>query len=161
MKNLIKTLVVVLMAFNSALVTAETAKDIENWYRGYASHWFNADVDINAVAHYYASPFYYLGASGPALDTEDTMKDSLKSYAETWKKDGWTGARLLKVEAKILNESSAMILTEWDIHGADGRSIIGCARAPWTYLAAKTKEGWKLALEIEIGCGQGLSLSNK
>ncbi|MCF7982267.1 MAG: hypothetical protein K9K86_09805 [Pseudomonadales bacterium] len=160
MKKLISILVVVFVAIQCTLVIADTGEEVENWYRSYAVHWFNADVDIETVAQYYASPFYYLGATGPALDTENTMKDSLKSYVKTWKKEGWTGARLLNVEARMLNEKSAMILTEWDIHAADGSSIIGCSRAPWTYLAAKTQEGWKLALEIEIGCGQGLTLTN-
>lgn len=156
MKILIKLLVIAIVFLTVSSARAETSKDIEDWYRGYAAHWLNADVDVKAVSTYYASPFYYLGATGPALDTSESINDSLTSYAEAWKKDGWSGARLLDVKAKILNESSAMILTEWDIHAMDGSSIIGCARAPWTYLATKTKDGWKLALEIEIGCGQGL-----
>jgi hypothetical protein len=158
MKEQVKILVLVSMLLPAIAATADTAKEVEDWYRGYAGHWFDADVDIDAVTKYYASPFYYLGSTGPLLDTDETMKASLTSYAETWAKDGWSGARLLRVKAKILNESSAMILTEWDIHAADGSSIIGCARAPWTYLATKTKEGWKFALEVEIACGQGLVL---
>ena len=158
MKEQIKILLFVSMLLTAITATADTVKEVTDWYKEYASHWFDADVDIDAVTPYYASHFYYLGSTGPLLDTDETLKASLTSYAETWMHDGWSGARLLQVKVKMLNESSAMILTEWDIHASDGSSIIGCDRAPWTYLATKTTEGWKFVLEVEIACDQGLEL---
>lgn len=133
--------------------------EVEAWYRSYAEMWVNANPDIPKVTDYYAPTFYYLAGDGPLLDTRDTLRASLQQYAEDWKKIGWTGARLLKVDVTMLNASSALINTEWDIHDADGQSIIGCDNAPWTYLASKKNGEWKLTLEIEIECGRGLNLN--
>jgi len=134
-------------------------KEVVEWYKSYAAHWLEAGIEEEKVANYYASPFYYLSATGPALDDKDSMVKALADYEKAWLDQGWTGSRLLSVKVKVLNDSSAMIMTEWDIHNARGDSIIGCSNAPWTYMAAKTKEGWKLALEVEIACGQGLSIT--
>lgn len=133
-------------------------QEVVAWYKSYAAHWLEAGIDEEEVATFYASPFYYLSATGPALDTKETMVSAMASYEKNWLDDGWTGSRLISVKAKILNNSTAMIMTEWDIHNAKGESIIGCAKAPWTYMATKTKQGWKLALEVEIACGQGIVL---
>lgn len=160
MIHLIRIVGAVVLVLFGSYTRAEPEQEVELWYRSYAAHWFGAEVDIDAVAKFYASPFYYLSAKGPLLDTGDTMKGSLESYAQTWKNDGWAGAKLLDIEVRMLNESSAMILTEWDIYRADGSSVIDCPRAPWTYLAAKTEAGWKLTLEIEIDCNQKIVLGS-
>lgn len=133
--------------------------EVEQWYRDYAADWLDGDIDTVAVSAFYASPFYYLAGDGPLLDDSETQQASLRAYADNWEKDGWTGARLLSVDVKMLNASSAMIMTEWDIHDANGNTIIGCERAPWTYLASKSHGQWKLTLEIEIACGQGIAIS--
>lgn len=173
MKNLLKiialTSVLLLSGCVSAKVTtpnedkvsevislSSTEKEVEAWYRSYARYWYNADVNIEEVSTFYASPFYYLAGDGPLIDTSETQKATLKTYASDWIKLGWSGSRLLKLNVKILNESSAMILTEWDIHNAKGESVIGCNKAPWTYLASKVDGRWALTLEIEIACGQGI-----
>ena len=71
---------------------------------------------------------------------------------------GWVGSKLISLKVKKLNDSSAIILTEWDIYDKNGNSLIGCSKAPWTYLAAKTDEGWKFTLEIEQACDRRLSI---
>jgi hypothetical protein len=137
-----------------SLSTAE--KEVEAWYRSYASYWYNADVNIEKVSKFYASPFYYLAGDGPLIDTTETQKAALKTYVSDWGMLGWTGSRLLNINVKILNENSAMILTEWDIYNEKGETIIGCDKAPWTYLASRTNGRWALTMEIEIECGQGI-----
>lgn len=152
----------VVQAQEKVVQTAPSAAEleVEDWYRSYAADWLDADIDPVAVSNYYASPFYYLAGDGPLLDTSETQQASLQTYADDWKKEGWAGARLLDVDVKILNASSAMIMTEWDIHDTEGNTIIGCERAPWTYLVSKSDGEWKLTLEIEIACGQGIELSD-
>lgn len=138
---------------------APEQREVEEWYRSYAADWLDGNIDPVAVSGFYASPFYYLAGDGPLLDNAETQQASLQAYADNWKKDGWTGARLLSVDVKMLNASSAMIMTQWDIHDANGNTVIGCERAPWTYLASKSDGQWKLTLEIEIACGHGIVIS--
>lgn len=134
------------------LSRADTETEVGEWYKSYAAHWLDANVDVDKVVDYYASPFYYLASTGPILDDHKSMKASLTAYAEKWKKDGWSGAELLSMNVEPLNSSSAMIHTEWNIFREDGSSVIGCERAPWTYLVSKVESGWQLTLEIENDC---------
>ncbi|WP_339672472.1 hypothetical protein [Dasania marina] len=138
--------------FSYALSDINTEQEVTQWYQSYADHWKNAKVDVSKVSHYYASPYYYLSTEGPLVDNTETMKASLQSYADNWQKEGWSGAKLLSLRVDMLNKSSAMIFTVWDIYRQDGSSVINCPQAPFTYLAAKTENGWKLTLEIENAC---------
>lgn len=173
MKNLLKMIALTSVFLLSGIVSAKVTTQIENkvnevasfsstkseveaWYRSYASYWYNTDVNIEKVSKYYASPFYYLAGDGPLIDTIETQKASLKTFVSDWIKLGWTGSRLLNIDVKILNASSAIILTEWDIYNEQGETIIGCNKAPVTYLASKIDGRWMFTLEIEIECGQGI-----
>jgi len=146
------------VAISISINAAANESEIRDWYQNYANHWLKANPDINQVAKFYASPFYYLSGEGPSVDSSETMRKALKEYANTWKQQGWVGSKLISLKVKKLNDSSAIILTEWDIYDKNGNSLIGCSKAPWTYLAAKTDEGWKFTLEIEQACDRRLSI---
>lgn len=150
---------ILLMSLNvSAKEEASVESEIESWYQSYADHWLTANPEIDKVVQFYASPFYYLSGDGPAVDNTESMSKSLHEYASTWKKQGWAGSKLYSIKVKQLNSASAIIQTEWDIFNGKGESLIGCKKAPWTYLVAKTEAGWKFALEIEQACDSRLSL---
>jgi hypothetical protein len=46
---------------------AESAADIEAWYKSYAPLWAKSDVDLDAVETYYAKPGYVVGLDGAVL----------------------------------------------------------------------------------------------
>jgi hypothetical protein len=148
-----KTLVVVLtfvMALAGSAV-ADTAEDIVAWYKVYAQLWDKADVNIDAVERYYAVPGYFVGSDGAlAAPTAEAHKSTMVAFVDGLKQKGWAGSKLLSVRANVLNPSAAFVETEWTDYATDGTPLEGCKVALYTYLAAKTTEGWKF-LSAHVG----------
>ena len=148
----IRLVSVIVLFVGAELSSADMESEVAEWYKSYAELWSDVNVDIDDVVNYYASPFYYLASTGPILDDHNSIKSTLTGFADNWRKDGWSGSELLSIKVQPLNKSSAMIHTEWNVFRADGSSVVGCERAPWTYLVSKAESGWKLTLEIENDC---------
>jgi hypothetical protein len=109
MRKLLVALSLVLATVGSS--AAETAEEIVAWYNGCSQLWRDANnVDIDAVAGYFASPRYAVGADGVAqlLATKEMNRARQAAGVENLK------------------------------------------QRVWTYLAAKTKDGWKF-LSAHIG----------
>ncbi len=136
-----------LVAFSLLLVvagstTAETAEEIVAWYKGYVQLWHRADVDIDAIAAYYAVPRYVLRADGAQLvATAELERSRLVAFVESLKQQKWARSEV-QVKASMLNPSAAFIEAEWTNFTTDGTPP-RCRVTPFTYLAARTKEGWK------------------
>lgn len=130
---------------------ADTAEEIVAWYQSYAQLWNKADVDIDAVERYYAIPGYFVGLDGalPA-STAEAHRSIMAAFVESLKQKRWAGSKLLNVRANVLNPSAAFLETEWTDYATDGTPLEGCKIALYTYLAAKTTEGWKF-LSAHVG----------
>lgn len=138
-----------LVAFSLVLViagssAAETAEEIVAWYKGYVQLWHDANVDIDAVAAYFAVPSYFVGPDGAQLvATKEMSRSRLVAIVERLKQQKWARSEV-QVKASMLNPGAALIEAEWtSYYTTDGTPPGGCRVRPFTYLAAKTKEGWK------------------
>jgi hypothetical protein len=130
---------------------AETAEEIVAWYNGYAQLWRDANnVDFDAMAGYFAAPRYNVGADGVAqlVATKEMNRARLVAGIENMKQrsGGWSRSEGRATKAQMLNPGVALIETEWTSYTTDGKivPIGGCQVGLFTYLAAKTKEGWKV-----------------
>ena len=143
MRKLFVALLLVFLMVSSA--AAETAEELVAWYKGYAQLWRDtANINIDAVENYYAVPLYWARPDGPqVMVTTETRRSVVAAYIEAGKQRGITRAELQQVNATVLNPAAALIEAEWAAYGRDG-NLIGDCKTTWTYLAAKTKEGWKL-----------------
>ncbi len=138
-----------LVAFSLVLVTAgssaaETAEEIVAWYKGYVQLWNGANIDVDAVAAYFAVPSYFVAADGAqVVATKEMSRSRLVALVESRKQRGVARSEV-QVKASMLNPSAALIEAEWTSYTTAGTTPPGgCRVAPFTYLAAKTKEGWK------------------
>jgi hypothetical protein len=127
---------------------AETAEEIVAWYNGYAQLWRDANTfDIDAAAGYFASPRYNVGADGVAqlVATKEMNRSRLVGVVENLKQrpGGWARSEGRAIKAQMLNPGVALIETEWTSYTTDGKPFGNCRVTLFTYLAAKTKEGWK------------------
>jgi uncharacterized NTF2-like protein DUF6841 len=140
-----------LLALSLVLATvgsgaAETAEEIVAWHRGYVQLWQDANVDIDAVAAYYAVPSYFVGPDGVAqlVATKEMIRSRMVATVERLKQQKWPRSEV-QVKASMLNPGAALIEAEWtNYYTTDGTPPGGCRVRPFYYLAAKTKEGWKV-----------------
>mgnify|MGYP001614582645 CR=1 FL=1 len=152
MRTLLVALSLVLATAGSS--AAETAEEIVAWYNGYIQLWRDANnVDIDAMAGYFAAPRYAVGADGVAqlLATKEMNRARLVAGVENLKKRGWARSEA-RAKAQMLNSGVALIETEWTSYDSDGKPIGACRPTAglFSYLAAKTKEGWKI-LSSHVG----------
>jgi NTF2-like protein (DUF6841) len=151
MKNFALTFACLMMVANPA--AAETAGEIEAWYRTYAPLWEQTDVDLDVVERFYAHPGYFAPMNGAVLaPTVEAHKAQFVAAIAGWKQKGWTGSKLLDVKATMLNPSTALIEADWTLFGLNGTPLDGCRVQPYTYLAAKTEDGWKFLSIHPVAC---------
>jgi ketosteroid isomerase-like protein len=135
-------------------VFADTADDVVAWYRRYAELWNTANVDVDAVAHYYAIPSYLVDSHGVVqlIRTAEAFRSNMAASVASSKHMGWAGGKVLTVKAHVLNPGAAFVESEWTNFGADGTPLVGCQAARLTYLAAKTTDGWKFVSAHDGPC---------
>ena len=127
---------------------AETAEEIMFWYNGYARLWRDPNTfDVDAAAGYFASPRYNVGPDGVAqlVATKETSRSNIAAFVERLKErpGGWARSEGHAVTVQMLNSGAALIETEWTSYTMDGKPFGNCRIRLDTYLAARTKEGWK------------------
>ena len=125
---------------------AETAEEVVAWYKGYAQLWHDYNnFDIDAVTAYYGVPRWTVGADGVAqlVATKEMERARLVAMVESSKQRGVARAEVVRAKAQMLNPGAALIEVEWTAYTTDGSPFGDCKVRLWTYLAAKTKEGWK------------------
>jgi hypothetical protein len=143
MRKLLLALSLVLATVGSS--AAETAEEIVAWYNGYSLLWRDPNnLDFDAMAGYFAAPRYAVGADGVAqlLATKEVNRSRLVALVENMKQRGWARSEV-RTKAQMLNPGVALIESEWTSSTTDGRPLGDCRTTLTTYLAAKTKEGWK------------------
>jgi hypothetical protein len=135
-------------------VFADTADDVVAWYRRYAELWNTTNVDVAAVAHYYAIPSYMVDSHGVVqlIPTAEAFRSTMAAYVDSSKHRGWAGGKVLTVKAHVLNPGAAFVESEWTNFGTDGTPLIGCQVESFTYLAAKTTDGWKFLSSHDSPC---------
>ena len=145
-----------LVAFSLVLViagssAAETAEEIVAWFKGYVQLWHAGNVDVDAAAAYFAEPSYSEGPDGAQLvATKEMRRSRLVAQVERLKQEKRTLGEV-QVKASMLNPGAALIEAELtSYYTTDPTPPGGCRVRPFTYLAAKTKEGWKF-LSAHVG----------
>jgi len=148
-KLLVAFSLVLLIAGSSA---AETAEEIVAWHKGYVQLWHDANVDIDAVAAHFAVPSYSVGPDGVTqlVATKEMIRSRMVATVERLKQQKWVRGEV-QVKASMLNPGAALIEAEWtNYYTTDATPPGGCRVRSFFYLAAKTKEGWKL-LSSQLG----------
>jgi hypothetical protein len=146
MRKLLISLFLVFATVGSS--AAETAEEIVSWYNGYAQLWRDPNTfDIDAAAAYFASPRYNVGPDGVAqlVATKEMSRSNVAAFVERLKQrpGGWARSEGRAIRAQMLNSGAALIETEWTSYTTDGKPFGNCRVRLDTYLAARTKEGWK------------------
>jgi hypothetical protein len=77
--------------------------------------------------------------------TKEMNRSRLVGVVENLKQrpGGWARSEGRAIKAQMLNPGVALIETEWTSYTTDGKPFGNCRVTLFTYLAAKTKEGWK------------------
>ena len=141
MRKLLVALSLVLVTAGSS--AAETAEEIVAWYKRYVQLWHHANIDVDAVTAYYAVPRWAVGADGAQLMATKEMNTSrVVALIESLKQQKWARSEV-QVKASMWNPNAAFIEAEWTNYTTDGTPP-RCRVSLFTYVAAKTKEGWKM-----------------
>ena len=143
MRKLLVAISLVLLTAGSG--AAETAEEIVAWHKGYMQLWHDANVDIDALAAHFAVPGYFVGADGAQVaTTKEMIRSRMVAAVERLKQQKWTRSEV-QVKASMLNPAAALIEAEWtNSYTTEATPPGGCRVRPFYYLAAKTKEGWKI-----------------
>ncbi len=141
------SLVTLLIAFVAPTAAAETAEDLDSWFRdGYAAlyaenSWEHADE----FAQYIADVITTRSDDGLVEgDVNSFVVDSL----EEWRSEGWLGTDVAELDTKLLNATTAVFDIKWRDRNGDGSTEYECG---W-YVADKVSGKWLLSQYIAMSC---------
>ncbi len=136
-----------LIAFVAPIASAETAEDLDGWFRdGYAAlyaenSWEHADEFAQYIADVIATRTDDGLVEG---DVDSFVVDSL----EEWRSEGWLGTDVAELDTKLLNATTAVFDIKWLDRNADGSTANECG---W-YIADKIDAKWLLSQYISMSC---------
>ena len=138
---------ILLVAFTSFPAAADTAEDLDSWFReGYAAlyvedSWEHADE----FAQYFAPIIWDRSDDGLV---ESDVNGFVIDLLDGWRDDGWLGTDIAKLDTKLLNATTAVFDVKWMDRIADGSTAYECG---W-YLADKVEGKWLLSQWIATEC---------
>ena len=141
------TWMLLLFALAAAPASAETAEDLDKWFRdGYAALYTeNAWDRAGEFAQYFADVIEYRSDDGLArTDVTGFVVDSL----EEWRSEGWLGTDVAELDTTLLNATTAVFDVRWRDRNDDGSTEDSCG---W-YVADKTAGKWLLSQYIAMAC---------
>ncbi len=136
-----------LIALVALPASADTAEDLDKWFRdGYAAlyvedSWEHADE----FAQYFADVIAFRSDDGL---TESDINGFVVDSLEVWRSDGWVGTDVQELDTKLLNASTAVFDIKWRDRNVDGSTANECG---W-YLADKSDGKWLLSQYIVMSC---------
>ena len=145
MKNPSWTLL--LLAITSMPASAETAEDLDQWFRdGYAALYVeNAWDHADEFAQYFADEITYRSDNGLVISNVDGfVVDAL----EEWRSEGWLGTDVAELDTKLLNATTAVFDIKWHDRNDDGSTAYECG---W-YFADRVDGKWLLSQYIAMAC---------
>jgi hypothetical protein len=77
------------------------------------------------------------------MSTAEAFRSTQAAFVGNAKQLGWAGGKLLSVKAHVLNPGAAFVEAEWTNYGVNGTLLVACKGELDTYIAIKTKDGWK------------------
>ena len=131
----------------AAPASAETAEDLDNWFRGgYAALYTeNAWDRAGEFAQYFADVIEYRSDDGLVrTDVTGFVVDSL----DVWRSEGWLGTDVAELDTRLLNATTAVFDVRWRDRNDDGSTEDSCG---W-YVADKTAGKWLLSQYIAMAC---------
>ena len=136
-----------LIAFLAPPAAAETAEDLDTWFReGYAALYEkNAWDHADDFAQYIADVITTRSDDGLSESAADSF---LVDYLEEWRSEGWLGSDVEELDTKLLNATTAVFDIKWLDRNADGSTENDCA---W-YVADKIDGKWLLSQYITMSC---------
>ena len=136
-----------LLAFVALPASADTAEDLDTWFRdGYAALYVEDSWD-------HADEFAQYIAEVITTRTDDGLVESdvnrfVVDLLEEWRSGGWLGSDVQELDTKLLNASTAVFDIKWRDRNADGSTENECG---W-YLADKIDGKWLLSQYITMSC---------
>lgn len=138
-----------LFAFLALPASAETAEDLDKWFRdGYAAlyaenSWEHADE----FAQYFADVIMVRSNNG--LSKSDVNGFVVESLEE-WRSEGWLGTDVAELDTTLLNATTAVFDIKWLDRNDDGSTAYECG---W-YFADKIDGKWLLSQYISMSCAE-------
>ena len=130
-----------------ALFDIETGA--EQWYRAnLAGPILDKGAFIDAVSACYQPGFTYVDLEGEIpLTTESKVNEFIQGFSD-WldESPGWN-ADLVEVQTQALNEFGCLLVAEYRLTNADGRSVAEGDTVQYFYVLAKKADGFKVISE--------------
>jgi len=143
-----KTLWISVLAAIAAMpAAAETAEDLDQWFRdGYAALYVKDAWDrADEFRQYIAPEIAVRSDEGLAVtDVNGFVIDSL----EPWRSEGWLGTDVAALDTSLLNATTAVFDVKWLDRNDDGSTELSCG---W-YVADKVEGKWLLSQYISMVC---------
>jgi hypothetical protein len=141
------SLSIVLTTFIAVPAFADTAEDLDTWFRdGYAALYFeNAWDRADEFAQYFTDEIAYRSDEG--LTTSD-VKGFVLDSLDVWRDGGWQGTDVANLETRLLNATTAVFDIKWHDRNTDGSTSYECG---W-YIADKVDGQWLLSQYIAMEC---------
>ena len=137
----------ILIAFVALTASAETAEDLDRWFRdGYAALYVeNSWEHADEFAQYFADVITTRSDNGLVEgDVNSFVVDSLA----VWRSEGWLGTDVAELDTKLLNATTAVFDVRWRDRNDDGSTAYECG---W-YIADKSDGKWLLSQYIAMSC---------
>ncbi len=141
------TCVALLTALIAMPASADTAEDLDKWFRdGYAALYAeNAWDHADEFAQYFADEIAFRSDDGLSVtDVNGFVVDSI----DGWRSDGWLGTDVAALETRLLNASTAVFDIKWHDRNDDGSTAFECG---W-YFADKVDGQWLLSQYVSMAC---------
>ncbi|MEM7504817.1 MAG: hypothetical protein AAF417_22495 [Pseudomonadota bacterium] len=139
--------VVLLLFFVPLPASADTAEDLDKWFRdGYAALYAKDAWDRSSeFAQYFADEIAYRSDEGlDVVDVNEFVVDSL----DEWRSQGWLATDVAKLDTGLLNATTALFAVKWSDRNDDGSTELSCG---W-YIADKIRGEWLLSQYIAMAC---------
>jgi hypothetical protein len=136
-----------LLALVALPASAETAEDLDTWFRdGYAALYVEDSWD-------HADEFaQYIAEEITTRTEEGVFKSDVNGFVveslDEWRSEGWLGTDVEELDTTLLNASTAVFEIKWLDRNADGSTANECG---W-YLADKVDGKWLLSQYITMSC---------
>ena len=153
--NSIVTSALALALFNAvpALADNQLAAEVRAWYDKHFVQPVSTRLDYSGVPAVYVSPFRYQTAEGDLYMADDAaVEEFILGFAASAKEAGLDSATLHKMQVKIINERSALLIADWAMFDSSGQLLSACNPEQYLYTLTRYESGWKVVGEALVDC---------
>lgn len=136
------------LSVSAAALAGDYQEDPEKWYsESYAPLWAGTPAaDIAEILSHYSKEILTHESDGPVEAYEQNAW--LAEPMAEWVAEGWLRAKLVALDTRHLNETTATFLATWKDEYSDGSTEVSCG---W-YLADYMDGGWLITEYTDAAC---------